>query len=283
VTERTSSNTAVGVALLRAAHQVLDGEPLILRDPVAFALLDPAAERHVREHAQRFQAPSARALRAHVVLRSRFAEDRLAEAVRRGVRQYVILGAGLDTFADRQPAWAADVSVFEVDHPASQQAKRERLAAGGVEIPENAWLVPVDFEREALRHGLARGGVDLAAPVFFSWLGVTMYLSEDAVDAVFRTVAALPPGSEIAFTFAPPDRDPPSADPDRPALAERAAAVGEPWLTFFEPAVLREELRGFGFSRVDFLTPAHSEARYFAGRTDGLLAPRRTSIASAVV
>jgi methyltransferase (TIGR00027 family) len=273
----------VGVALLRAAHQVLDGAPPILRDPVAFALLDPAAEARMREHADRFAAPHARALRAHVVLRSRYAEDRLADAFGRGVRQYVVLGAGLDTFAYRQPAWAATLRVFEVDQPASQQAKRERLAAGGIGIPANVRLVGVDFERQTLRDALAAGGVDLAAPVFFSWLGVTMYLSEDAVLAVLRTVAALPAESEIVFTFAQPDRAVPSPDPAHQTMAERAAAVGEPWLSFFEPAELEARLRGLAFREVSFLTPAEADERYFAGRTDGLSAPRRTSICAGIV
>lgn len=262
---------------------LLDGEPKILVDHPIVDMLGPARIDEMRSLESAYQTPGARALRAHVLLRSRFAEDRLAESVRRGIRQYVILGAGNDTFAYRQPEWAAAVHVVEVDHPASQEGKRERLAAAGISVPPNVTFAPVDFEHVSLRDALTANGVDLSAPVFFSWLGVTMYLTEAAVDAVLRTVAALPPSSEIAFTFA--RRDPPDAvaERDGPTLAERAAALGEPWLSYFEPDELDAKLRSFGFSNIYFLTPASARERYFQGRSDGLDTPRRTSIVSAIV
>jgi methyltransferase (TIGR00027 family) len=268
------------VALLRAVHQVLDGEPKILDDPIALRLLDPAASDHIRKHAERFAGDGARALRSHVVLRSRFAEDRLAEAVARGVRQYVVLGAGLDTFAYRQPAWARELAIFEIDHPASQDEKRRRLAAGGIAIPGNVRHVAVDFELEPLPDALVRGGVDVTAPVFFTWLGVLMYLTEAAGDAVLRAVSALVPGTEIVFTFSQPEAPRPSA---APSLAQRAAEIGEPWLTRSDPRELEAKLRAFGFSRAGFLEPADAAALYFRGRTDGLPPPRRASIAWARV
>lgn len=281
--DRSSSQTALAVAVLRAAHQLLDAEPKVLDDSVVMRLLGGEVARRILEHPERYRGAEAMALRSHVLARSRFAEDRLADAVRSGVRQYVVLGAGLDTFAFRQPLWAHALRVFEVDHPASQNAKLERLAAAGIAVPANVAFAPIDFEREALRDGLLRHGVKLHERVFLSWLGVMVYLTEDAIDLVFRTVAALPPGSEIAFTFAQP-RSPGELRSDgRTSLAERALAAGEPWVSLFEPEALRAKLLGHGFSVVGFLSPDDTRARYFAGRADGLSPPRRTSIGSARV
>ena len=280
VTEHIASQTTQTVAVLRAVHQLFDGAPRILEDPVVLDLLPPPVSQDLRAHPERFDAPAVRGLRSHVVVRSRFAEDRLAEAARRGMRQYVVLGAGYDTFGFRQPAWAEALRIFEVDQPATQAFKRDRLVAAGIGVPENVQLVSVDFESDVLDERLAAAGVRLDQPVFFSWLGVTVYLTTDAIDAVFRMVAALPPSSEIVFTFTQPLSDRPE-DAARVAMADRAAAVGEPWITFFEPQKLADDLRALGFASVEFLTPAETSARYFRGRAD-LSVPRQISIAAAV-
>jgi methyltransferase (TIGR00027 family) len=270
--------------MLRAAHQLVDGEPRILVDAPIVQMVGAQAVEQIRAYASELQSPGSRGLRAHLVLRSRFAEDQLAAAVERGVRQLVILGAGLDTFAYRQPAWARALRIIEVDQPATQANKRERLSGAGIEIPSNVTLAPVDFETTSLRQALESNGVDLSTPVFFSWLGVTMYLTESAVDAVLRTVASLAPGSEIVFTFSqPPATDDNPTDGYTPSLAEAAAAMGEPWLTYFNVPALEAKLREFGFSDVDFLTQEAAHGRYFTGRTDGLFVPKRTSIVSAIV
>jgi methyltransferase (TIGR00027 family) len=280
MTERAASTTATGVAWLHAAHQLIDSVPRVLDDPIIARLMG-ATPHLMAEREGRLQSPRARALRAHVVARTRFAEDRLEQAVARGVRQYVVLGAGMDTFAYRQPAWAKGVHVFEVDQPATQSMKRHRVAAADIQVPDNVTYVAIDFETEALADGLGRGGVQLDQPAFFAWLGVTMYLTEAAIDAVLRTITALPPSSEIVFTFAP-SREPTDAGPE-PTLAEQAAAVGEPWVTYFEPEALYRQLVGLGFSGVEFLTAADAWMRYFRDRSDGLPSPRRTSIVSATV
>jgi methyltransferase (TIGR00027 family) len=270
--------------MLRAAHQLLDAEPRILVDGPIIQMVGPEAVEQIRAYARELDTPSSRGLRTHIVLRSRFAEDQLAAAVERDVRQLVILGAGLDTFAYRQPAWAHALRIIEVDQPATQAVKRERLAGAGIEIPANVTLAPVDFETTSLQQTLEANGVDLSTPVFFSWLGVTMYLTETAVDAVLRTVAGLARGSEIVFTFSQPraaDDEP--ADGYTPSLAQAAAAMGEPWLTYFDVPALDAKLRKLGFSVVEFLTREAAQERYFAGRADGLRAPRRTSIVSAIV
>jgi methyltransferase (TIGR00027 family) len=256
VTDRAASATALAVATLRAAHQLLDGEPPILDDPVVLRLLDPEVIAGIRANPERFEAPHVRRLRFHVVTRSRHAEDRLAEAVARGVRQYVVLGAGFDTFAYRQPPWASALRIFEVDHPASRDAKRQRLHGAGIGIPPNVEHVAIDFETTPLRDGLIAGGFDTNAPAFVSWLGVMVYLTWPAIDAVFALVASLPAPSEIVFTFTAP-KPPDESD----ALAERAAAAGEPWLTRIEPEALEERLRAHGFTDVGFLTSRVVSAR----------------------
>jgi methyltransferase (TIGR00027 family) len=278
--DRRASATALGVARLRAAHMIIDGEPPILADTVIGRLLGSPIEVEARVWAdlEQLQAPLARGLRSHVVLRGRVAEDALADAAAAGVTQYLALGAGLDTFAYRQPAWAAALDVIEVDHPASQAAKREALHAAGIAIPPNVRYADIDFERETLADGLRRCGVSTARRALVSWLGVTMYLTRDAIDAVLATVAGFPAGSTLVLTFAQP-RD--GADPDPIALG--AARAGEPWLSYFTPDELAAVLRGHGFADVRFLARDEAFRRYYATRRDGLLPPRRVSLCTAIV
>jgi methyltransferase (TIGR00027 family) len=275
MSDHKASRTALGTAYLRAAHQLLDAYPRILDDPVALTLLGPAALQRINDKADHYRTPERLALRAHVVLRSRFAEDRLAAAVLRGITQYVILGAGFDTFALRQPPWAQALKILEVDHPGTQAMKRSHLAAAGIAMPQNTNFATINFEHESLRDGLLRYHVSMNEPTFFSWLGVTMYLKEDAIDAVLQTVAAFPVGSEIVLTFATQPGDSPSP------LAQRTASLGEPWVSYFEPDALEAKLRGAGFTKVEFLTPAEAEARYFQQRPADLPVPKRTNILSA--
>ncbi len=269
--------------MIRAAHQLYDGEPKILVDQPILRMLGPETLELIAGYKDRLREPFSIGLRTHIVLRSRFAEDRLADAFARGVRQFVTLGAGNDTFAYRQPEWASALHIVEVDHPASQAVKRAQLSGAGIDIPSNVTFAPIDFETTTLADGLRAGGVDLDQPAFFSWLGVTMYLTEAAIDAVLQTIVKFPASSEIVFTFARPRSPQDDASWDSPVLAERAAALGEPWLTYFEPDPLEAKLRAFGFSDVYFLTPDEARRRYFEGRTDGLSAPRRTTIVSATV
>lgn len=276
------SRTAIGVAALRAAHQILDPGPPILDDPIVVRLLDADTLHRLRAFPERLQAPFLAALRTHVVVRSRFAEDRLAEAVARGVRQYVSLGAGLDTFAYRQPAWASALRIVEVDQPATQADKRDRLARADIREPANVTFAPIDFETTPLEAGLRAAGVDLDAPTFVSWLGVMMYLTRDAIDAVFAVVRRLPPPSEIVFTFSPSAEDA-SGGRANSALAAHVAELGEPFRTHIAPDALVAWLRALGFAEVTLLTPDAIEARYLADRRDGLRVSRRTTIASARV
>jgi methyltransferase (TIGR00027 family) len=282
--ERQPSQTALGTAYMRAVHQLLDAQPRVLDDPAVLPLLGPDAEREIQEQSTRYQQPAWKGLRSHVVLRSRFAEDQLAAAVDRGITQYVILGAGLDTFALRQPQWARALRIFEVDHERTQSFKRSRIAAATLVVPANVQFVTVDFERESLRDGLLRNGVSLQEPTFFSWLGVTMYLQEAATDAVLQAVASFPSGSEIVLTFTQhPERGNDPGNLATEMFAARAANLGEPFVSFYSPEAMVTKLSGAGFSRIELLTPAESAARYFNDRPQDLPVPKRTAIVSAVV
>ena len=277
MSDRNASRTALGTAYMRAAHQLLDAPPRILEDPLAVTLLGPAAAQRINATADSYQTPERCALRAHTVLRSRFAEDRLAAAIRRGVTQYIVLGAGFDTFALRQPVWAQSLRILEIDHAGTQATKRAQLAAAGLALPANAHFVTIDFEHESLGDGLLRYQVALNEPTFFSWLGVTMYLKEDAIDAVLRSVAAFPAGSEIVLTFA---SLPGNA---RSPFDQRAASLGEPWVSYFESGALEAKLRSTGFSDVEFLSPEEAEERYFRQRPQDLPVPTHTNIVGAVL
>jgi len=273
----------MGTAYMRAAHQLFDSPPRILEDPVAVLLLGPTALQRIHDSADRYRTPDACALRAHIVLRSRFAEDRLAAAVLRGVTQYIILGAGFDTFAFRQPAWAQALKIIEVDHFGTQVVKRSKLTTAGLAMPKNVDFANIDFEHESLRDGLLRYGVSLNEPTFFSWLGVTMYLKEDAIDAVLQSAAAFPAGSEIVLTFAqPPEPVGGAASDSLSILAKRVASVSEPFVSYFEPDAFEAKLRCAGFSKVEFLSPAEAEALYFRQRPEDLPVPKRTGITYAV-
>jgi methyltransferase (TIGR00027 family) len=280
--DRAASTTALGAARLRAAHLLVDDPPPILHDALALRLLDPEAARTIQEHADRLRTPASRALRCDVVVRSRYAEDRLAEAVRRGVRQYAILGAGLDTFACRQPGWAGDLRIIEVDHAASQLDKRERLRRAGIEDPSNLRYAAADLEVDDLGDRLEAAGLDPSQPAFVTCLGVLIYLSDGAAERIFAMAGRLAPSSEFVFNFSRPDAS--TDGPPRPgSAAARMAAIGEPWRTRFEPEAVASRLKAAGFGSVEFLSAEDVTERYLVGRHDGLLAPKRVVIADATV
>jgi len=265
------SLTAQRVALSRAAHQLYD-TPRILDDPIARRIIGAHGEAELRTQRHRFDTRIARRLRAFLVARSRVAEEALAAAIARGVRQYVVLGAGLDTFAFRNPYPAALLRVFEVDHPATQAWKRARLSAAGIPLPDALTFVPIDFETQSLAAALQAAGLRSERPAFFSWLGVTMYLTLDAVLATLRYVASsLPEDSAIVFDYVVPL----SSVALVPRLAARAlllrlAASGEPWKTFLDPAVLGAQLRALGFTHTEDSGPDELHARFFRDREDEL-------------
>ena len=264
------SRTAMRVAMRRAAHQLFD-RPKVLDDPIALPIVGPEATAKLEAERSRHNSRVARNLRAFLVARSRFAEDEFARAIGRGVQQYVILGAGLDTFAYRNPHGDSALRIFEVDYPATQEWKRRRLAAAGMAIPPSVTYAPVDFERQTLADGLKLAGFDCSKAAFFSWLGVTMYLTEEAVMATFGFIASIPSGGGVAFDYAVPRSSLNwigrlALD----ALAFRVAAAGEPFRTFFDPSELAERLQRIGFRSVEDLAAEEINARYFKDRGDRL-------------
>lgn len=260
------SRTALGAAGHRAAHQVLE-RGIIFSDPLALRILGADAEEALAE-AER--EPRRRGLRLFIAVRTRFAEDALAAALARGVTQIVVLGAGLDTYAYRNRL-ADSLRIFEVDHPATQAWKRQRLADAAIAIPDSLTFAPVDFERESLAQGLAAAGFDSAQRSFFTWLGVTPYLTEQAIFATLGFVGALPGGAEIVFDYANPPET--ILDPQRrafhEALTERVAAAGEMFRSYFDTQALSGKLRELCFREIEDIGPGQIAARYFPGRTSG--------------
>jgi len=259
--EGEPSRTAFGAAALRAVHQEAD-EPRVFTDPLARRILGD-------------QEPPDRSwnqprLRLFIAVRHRFAEDSLAAAVGRGTRQVVVLGAGLDTFAYRNPF--PQTHVFEVDFPATGQWKRARLARTGIDVPANVTYVGVDFERDDLAHELAAAGFDPSAPAFFLWLGVAPYLTDEAVRATLAVVGSVPDGEVVLDYVKPVEHAPAAARSDRAALRAHVAGVGEPLLPGRETGAVHAMLRESGFDEIEDLGRREIRARYLGlppGDADG--------------
>ncbi len=261
------SMTARAVASRRAAHQLLD-RPLVLADPVAVPILGPEFFCNPARHAD----PRSCAFRAWIVARSRYAEDSLALALAAGVTQYLILGAGLDTFAYRNPY--PKLRVFEADLPSMQQWKRKMLLAAQIPTPARLTYVPLDLEHQTLAAALAQAGFDVDRPAFISWLGVTTYLTLAAFRATLQLATSLPPTSGITLDYSVADSElTPQLLRDRRSLAARVAAAGEPFQLFFTTDQMESELRTAGFHRIEQLDNQHLNARYFSDRTDSLALP----------
>jgi methyltransferase (TIGR00027 family) len=268
--EGRPSSTALRVAMRRAAHQILDS-PKLLNDPIALPILGAEARARVEAECRLPDNQVSRYLRAFMVVRSRYAEDELAQAVARGAAQYVILGAGLDTFAYRNPYAESALRVFEVDFPATQAWKIARLADAGVAVPSSLTFAPVDFERQSLAEGLQHAGFRRDAGTFFSWLGVTPYLTSEAMNATLSFIASMPKGSGVVFDYAVPRESLNFLGRlafDR--IASRVAAAGEPFQLFFDPEPLKQQLSGMGFGSTEDLGADEINARYFANRGDKL-------------
>ncbi|WP_423369912.1 SAM-dependent methyltransferase [Burkholderia sp. LMG 32019] len=260
--------SALMVATQRAAHQLLD-RPLVLDDPVALTVLGAAEAQALRDNLDKYRQPMTVGMRSTVVVRSRLADDVWTDAIERGIRQYVVLGAGLDTSAYRRPD--APGRVFEVDLPATQAWKQARLREAGMPVPPSLQFVPVDFEQVGLGEGLARAGFDADAPALFSWLGVTMYLDEAAVIETLRFIAGCAKGSEVLLEYVIPLPSlPPIMRIAMEQMLARFAERGEPWKSFFEPAELTERLAALGFSSSNTWTPDALNRRYLSNRADGL-------------
>ncbi|OAR26612.1 methyltransferase [Streptomyces sp. ERV7] len=262
-------NTAVRTALWRALHLEADPAPHVVEDAVGLRIADPGDGWRERPD---MDPRATSGLRAAIAARARFIEDLIAEQSDLGVTQYVILGAGLDTFAQRRPEIASRLRIFEVDQPGPQAWKRRRLAALGYDIPEWLHLVPVDFEaNEDWWQRLAAAGFDPARPAVVVSTGVSMYLTKDATAATLRRIASLAPGSTLAMTFMLPVGLVDEADrPGMRASEEGARASGTPFLSFYAPEEMLALARETGFADARHVSAATHAERYFAGRSDGL-------------
>jgi methyltransferase (TIGR00027 family) len=264
-----ADSTAVRTALWRALHVALDPAPHVFSDEVGLRLADPGQGWRDRPD---MDPHGAGGFRAGMVARARFVEDLVVEQAGHGVDQYVLLGAGLDTFAQRRTEVASGLRVFEVDQPAASAWKRQRLVELGYGIPDWLRLVPVDFEAGASWwERLTAAGFDPARPAVVASTGVSMYLTRDAVAATLRQVAALAPGSTLAMTFLLPVE---LVHPEERAVHRMvdaaARASGTPFLSYFDPADLLALARSAGFGQVGHVAAGDLAERYFAGRSDGL-------------
>ena len=267
-------NTAVRVALWRALHVQADPLPHVLEDEVGLRLVAPEEGWQSRPD----MSPFTRAFRASIVARARFIEDLVAEKAAHGVDQYVILGAGLDTFAQRRPELASRLRIFEIDQPGPQAWKHQRLIELGLGVPPSLKLVPVDFEAgEEWLERLTASGFYPVRPAVVASTGVSMYLTKEAIVATLHQVAQLAPGSTLAMSFMLPIE---LADPEvRPGIERAAAgarANGTPFISFFTPREMLTLASDAGFREVQHVSAATLAQRYFAGRTDGLRPPNHS-------
>jgi methyltransferase (TIGR00027 family) len=262
-------STAVRVALWRALHVEVDASPHVLEDEVGVRLVDPDGGWRDRPD---MHPQGTSGFRAAIVARARFIEDLVVEEASHGVTQYVVLGAGLDTFAQRRPDVASGLRVFEIDQPGPQAWKRRRLVEVGYGVPDWLRLVPVDFETNADWWAqLQAAGFDAGEPAVVVSTGVAMYLSKEATGATLRQMAGLAPGSKFAMSFMlPPDLLDEADRAGLEAAARGARAGGTPFLSFYRPEEMLALAREAGFDDVQHVSGAVLAGRYFASRTDGL-------------
>jgi methyltransferase (TIGR00027 family) len=272
--ESEPDNTAVRVALWRALHVQVDPPPHVFSDEVGLKLVAPEEGWQARPD----MSPFTRPFRASILARARFVEDLVVEEAARGVGQYVILGAGLDTFAQRRPEVASRVFVFEVDQPGPQAWKRERLIAVGLGVPSFLRLVPVDFEAgDDWWARLAAAGFEATRPAVVASTGVSMYLTKEAIGATLRQLATLSPGSRLVMSFMLPiELTDPEVRPGIERAAAGARANGTPFISFFTPAEMLDFARDCGWKNVRHVSAATLAERYFAGRSDGLRPPNNS-------
>ena len=265
------SRTALRVALRRAAHQLHDAKPLVFNDPLAVPILGNEFQDELQRTPDSRKRPFSAAIRAFMVARARLAEDTLTAAIAtHNTQQYLVLGAGLDTFAARNPY--PGLRVFEVDHPASHTWKQQMLSSAGITPPSTARFVAVDFERDSLRSLLKAAGFDETLPTVTAWLDVVPYLTPHAFRATMRVLARFHPGSQVIFDYSQPrEALPPMEQLMLDSLSARVALAGEPFQLFFTPPQLAQQLDWLGLRVIEDLDAQLLTKRYFAGRTDNLM------------
>jgi len=275
--EKKPSITAEMTAYVRAKHLLYD-DPIIFEDPFAIEFISPRRRRFLKNPVigllvsstfYRHFSPA----RTSVLARSRYTEDKLEKATAQGITQYVIMGADYDSFALRRRDLSDFIRIFELDHPATQKAKKERLPKLNVELPKNLELIPVDFEKETIAEVLKRSSYICEMPTFFSWLGTIHFLTREAVFKTLRSLTSIAaPGSEIIFDYLTPDA---LLNPKKLKRMNkkwrRFAYHGEPLITFFDPHLLVNEMEDHGLELIENLSPDEQKVRYFANRKDNLI------------
>ncbi|HEY8044683.1 MAG TPA: class I SAM-dependent methyltransferase [Streptosporangiaceae bacterium] len=279
------SQTALTAAAARAAHLIVDREPVIFADDLAAALLGERAGELISYHLRHGTHLVLSSARAQVICRSRFTEDHLAACVGDGVSQYVILGAGLDTFAYRTARTTDGPDrIFEVDHPGTQHWKREHLAAAGIGEPDRVSFVPMDFERDSLAGRLGQAGFDPARPALVSWLGVTMYLTGSAISQTLAEIGGFAPGTQLITDYMlPPGLRDEAGASYAGLVAPAAAELGEPWLTVLAPGDMTALLEDHGFGAVEHVRQRDSIPAALWDRTDSLRPAALSVLARATV
>ena len=270
--QNNHSITAYKVAIMRAAHQLLDN-PRIFEDPIALNLIESKDVSEIQSKTRKFRTKLHKYLRAIVVARSVIVENELSIAVKNGVRQYVILGSGLDTFAYRNPHSNIGLNVFEVDYPGTQKWKRQLLAEAKIPTPTTLRFCPIDFEKQSLIDQLKKTGFKTDEPSFFSWLGVTMYLTREAMMATMKFISSsIPTGSGIVFDYVVPAS---SQNFLRRLifhlLSKKVGKIGEPWKSFYDPYLLLKDLKAIGFKQIEDIGPEKINTLYFENRRDNLM------------
>ena len=265
------SHMAEQTALFRAAHQILDDDPKIFLDPLALTLLGTDAEERINENRELYLMPHMARARTFPIMRSRYTEDELSKAIDRGIRQYVILGAGLDTSPYRSGHPSEKIATYEIDHPDTQRWKLERLDNAQIPIRENLRHIAIDFEHQSLADGLANSDFDFERPAFFSWLGVTYYLRPESVQTMFENIAAGPRGTQLVFDFFVDDSvldDKGRADVA--TISVYAEKHQEPFLSRYSPENLESILKKSGFNEVIYLSYESATDLYLRDRKDSL-------------
>jgi methyltransferase (TIGR00027 family) len=278
------SHMAEQTALFRAAHQVLDNDPKILLDPLAVTLLGKETEARINAQRELYTKPHIVKARIFAIMRSRFTEDELSAAIDRGITQYVILGAGLDTSPYRAGHPSERIDTYEVDHPDTQRWKLERLEEAQIPLRKNLRYVEIDFEKQSLIEGLVESGFDFAQPTFFSWLGVTYYLRPESVRGMFQQIATSAPSSQLVFDFVVDDSElDEDGRKDVATISTYAEKQREPWLSRYSSGQLQDILRQDGFNDVFYFSHELATERYFKDRSDGLAVHPAIQIMSAIV
>lgn len=278
-----SSDTAIFASMQRATHQFHENPP-IFNDSISKLLIKELEHTQAWKTMGSLPDVSLKRSRAMIALRSQYSEDILRKTSQNKNYQYVILGAGYDTFAYRQSQWTKNLTIYEVDHPMTQKAKQELIHKVGFDVPKNVTFCPIDFQTTSLKEALAKVNFDFSIPTIFSWLGVTQYISKEANQATFKFIKSLSKGSAITFSFLIDFNLLNSADEEGMIkFAELTKSQGEPILSTFSPQELKELLTTIGFSKVEHLTPVFAQEKYFSNREDGFVAEEAEQCMTAFV